>query len=375
MKSTTAIRQRGIQRLLFHVVVVIVIPTLPYTVESWLLPVSSPIMSLPIIEQASSTTGMGMLATTAATTHSTSTTSTDNLHNIQIQFPPFTSPTTTEQEQPQQIRQRKVFCDLDGVLVDFEYGVRQLLLHQESATSDSTTTSPQQDSVPPSIPQVADLDKSVLWATVASVPNFFQDLPWTAEGPALWEAILPLQPHILTGIPRHLDSAKVEKFHWCRSNLLKAITTSTTTTTSATTSTTTTTGNPTGTATTPRIFEHVDKACPYTLGHRRPILEGLFMPKEQHQEEAATTAARTTEEQRDVCQIITCWSTNKHYESGPGHVLIDDRIELQDAWVKGGGIFIHHRPGDLQGTLKQLEDHGLLPPTTTTSKAPPHSQS
>jgi hypothetical protein len=58
--------------------------------------------------------------------------------------------------------------------------------------------------------------------------------------------------------------------------------------------------------------------------------------------------------------IITCWSYNKYHESGPGAVLIDDRISLKAAWEKAGGIFIYHRTGDVNATLRQLYDHGIL---------------
>jgi hypothetical protein len=61
-----------------------------------------------------------------------------------------------------------------------------------------------------------------------------------------------------------------------------------------------------------------------------------------------------------AAHIITCWSHNKHHESGPGAVLIDDRLSLKADWEKAGGIFILHQTGDTDATLQQLYSHGIL---------------
>lgn len=44
---------------------------------------------------------------------------------------------------------------------------------------------------------------------------------------------------------------------------------------------------------------------------------------------------------RDV-DVITTMSRDKHKFSGPGHVLVDDRVKLREAWQQQGGLFIHH---------------------------------
>jgi len=40
--------------------------------------------------------------------------------------------------------------------------------------------------------------------------------------------------------------------------------------------------------------------------------------------------------------VITCMTRDKHRFSGPGHVLVDDRVGTRDPWEAAGGIFILH---------------------------------
>jgi hypothetical protein len=44
---------------------------------------------------------------------------------------------------------------------------------------------------------------------------------------------------------------------------------------------------------------------------------------------------------RDVA-VLTVMSRDKHRYSAPGHVLVDDRLSLAEAWEKQGGTFVHH---------------------------------
>ena len=199
---------------------------------------------------------------------------------------------------PQQRHQQfKVFCDLDGVLVDFEHGIRKLFPDLD------TKYHPQQDRPL----QIQDLERSTMWRKVASADAFFEGLPWTREGRRLWEYIRPLQPDILTGVPVMSESSRREKFAWCQRELGVDVT-------------------------------HVDMAG-----------------------SQATHASEYGHERQDgICNVITCWSSNKHYESGPGAILIDDREQLREAWEAAGGIFVHHT-GNVDATLQQLRELGVLP--------------
>jgi hypothetical protein len=89
----------------------------------------------------------------------------------------------------------KVYCDMDGVLVDFEKGVVRLL---NAAPSN--------------------LIKGTMWKTIARAPQFFENLEWTNDGKHLWQAIRHLKPDILTGVP-YPKTSRVEKFNWCKREL------------------------------------------------------------------------------------------------------------------------------------------------------------
>ena len=179
-----------------------------------------------------------------------------------------------------------VYCDLDGVLVDFDYGIRQLFPDH------------------PPTQCVNALDRPTMWKHVDAQGTFFRDLPWMPEGRRLWEAIRPLQPDILTGCPAFPRSSAQDKVAWCRREL----------------------GVP---------VQHVDR---FGRWHMHAKVRG--------------------EPSDDRCNVVTCWSFNKHYESGPNKVLIDDRLHLQESWERKGGIFIHHTSVDR--TLQQLRAHGIL---------------
>jgi len=84
-----------------------------------------------------------------------------------------------------------IFCDLDGVLCDFDAGCL-------AATG--------------KLPYVQ------MWSILARTPNFYGSLPWMSDGKVLWDAIAPLQPTILTGIPRG-KWAETQKQEWCTREL------------------------------------------------------------------------------------------------------------------------------------------------------------
>jgi len=94
----------------------------------------------------------------------------------------------------------KVFCDLDGVLVDFEKGVFDLTGRN-----------------------IDNQSSGKMWQRIFSQPKFFEYLEWLPYGKKLWDDIVKLngsKPTILTGIPQHTKKQyDEEKKNWCKLHL------------------------------------------------------------------------------------------------------------------------------------------------------------
>lgn len=95
----------------------------------------------------------------------------------------------------------KIFCDLDGVLADFQKGVKKI-----------TGFEPNDQKI------------SKMWNKILSHPGFFKNLDWTEDGEKLWDYIQPFEPTILTGLPYSCkkDVSK-DKEAWCQNNLGKEV--------------------------------------------------------------------------------------------------------------------------------------------------------
>lgn len=72
----------------------------------------------------------------------------------------------------------KLFLDLDGVLADFDRGVREV-----------TGRRP------------ADMKVREMWRALAAAPDFYGTLGLMTDAEALWKFCEPHQPTILTGLP------------------------------------------------------------------------------------------------------------------------------------------------------------------------------
>ncbi len=72
----------------------------------------------------------------------------------------------------------KLFLDLDGVLADFDRGVREV-----------TGRRPEE------------LPLKTMWASLSRAPRFFETLEFMHDAEALWRFCAPHHPTILTGLP------------------------------------------------------------------------------------------------------------------------------------------------------------------------------
>jgi hypothetical protein len=88
----------------------------------------------------------------------------------------------------------QVFLDCDGVLADFDGGATRVLGMQPREYE-------------------ARFGLKRFWAALASTPDFFNTLDLIPDAMELYEAVRPLQPVILTGLPRG-SWAEPQKRSW-----------------------------------------------------------------------------------------------------------------------------------------------------------------
>jgi phosphopantetheine adenylyltransferase len=91
----------------------------------------------------------------------------------------------------------KVYCDMDGVLVDFEKGYKEL-----TGKDASYSTNPEE-----------------FWAPITKAgASFWIKLPWMPDGKQLWDYINPYNPSLLSA-PSREESSKIGKFTWVKRNM------------------------------------------------------------------------------------------------------------------------------------------------------------
>ena len=92
-------------------------------------------------------------------------------------------------------REIQLFVDLDGVLVDFDAGVRRIFGKNP-----------------------AEIAPKVMWPRLARTAGFYENLPWMGDGKVLWEVLRPYNPTICTGVPIGLWAGP-QKINWCKREL------------------------------------------------------------------------------------------------------------------------------------------------------------
>ena len=104
----------------------------------------------------------------------------------------------------------KIFCDLDGVLAEFE---KEFEKFGKGPIKDYKKTHSTDD----------------LWKLIKEEdPNYFFHLDMTSDGKQLWNFIKEYEPTILTKIPYNLKNATSDKKKWVKKHLgegLKVLTT------------------------------------------------------------------------------------------------------------------------------------------------------
>jgi len=96
---------------------------------------------------------------------------------------------------PVSIDDYRLFMDLDGVLVDFNRGVRSITGREAS-----------------------ELHPRRMWPLIARTKGFYEKLDWMADGKELWDAVRKFHPVVLTGLPMG-KWAEPQKRSWCAREL------------------------------------------------------------------------------------------------------------------------------------------------------------
>jgi len=90
-----------------------------------------------------------------------------------------------------------IYCDMDGVLVDFERGYKELTGTYTKNHTDSNT----------------------FWEPIdAEGPSFWANLPWMSDGQQLWRYIKKYNPNILSS-PSRSQTSRVGKEAWVKMHI------------------------------------------------------------------------------------------------------------------------------------------------------------
>lgn len=97
-------------------------------------------------------------------------------------------------------QQYKIYCDMDGVIVDFERGYNDLT-NKKTPGVDST------------------YDKEDFWGVITKAGvKFWADLNWMSDGQQLWGYIKQYNPKLLTA-PSREESSRIGKQEWINKNI------------------------------------------------------------------------------------------------------------------------------------------------------------
>jgi len=129
----------------------------------------------------------------------------------------------------------QIFCDMDEVLVDFTRGVRELIEYYLSLATPNPKTH-KDLLIQKALDELISVHKAtritnkmfdqtktskirdLMLYAIANSKTFWENLPWTSQGPLLWNAIKQYNPIILS-VPMNHYRSYIGKTKWVREQL------------------------------------------------------------------------------------------------------------------------------------------------------------
>ena len=112
----------------------------------------------------------------------------------------------------------EIYCDMDGVLVDFELGaVEYITSDLKSGKASELREELGRDYITAEDIRSNTAVRNYMYKELEHNADFWENLPWMPNGPELWAAIVPYNPNILT-TPMGYGS-EIGKQAWIDENL------------------------------------------------------------------------------------------------------------------------------------------------------------
>jgi len=109
-----------------------------------------------------------------------------------------------------------LYCDMDGVLCNFEAGLEKMFAMPDTRTDVNPIRAAGYDNAKEWLKAPMSADK---WAPVQNYGLFWPTLPWTKDGRTLWNYIKKFNPHILSAYSPFDKNSRLGKTKWIERNL------------------------------------------------------------------------------------------------------------------------------------------------------------
>ena len=109
-----------------------------------------------------------------------------------------------------------IYCDMDGVLVDFEAGLEKMFAIPDTRTDLNPMRAAGYSNAKEWLKAPMSADK---WEPVQNYGLFWPTLPWKKDGKKLWSYIKKFKPQILSAYSPFDKNSRLGKTKWIQRNL------------------------------------------------------------------------------------------------------------------------------------------------------------